>query len=216
MKKYITSIVLIVSTSMFAQVGIGTETPTRLLDINGNLRVANLQDKTNSADYTYVLAADDDNNIDKVSIPAIIEDATKQVQIVKNIYNATTTDNTRIVQCGKLSFRLENSKIYMKLNNEPTSAISFVYGSKRWGAISASTTTGYSYSNLTLNFSTADWNTYKNIDTTFSLREGAFVNYHFIVPGDGDMYRITASQLKNDDKTSNYSLICERFYKTEE
>ena len=216
MKKYITSIVLTISTLMFAQVGIGTETPTRLLDINGNLRVTNLQNKTNSTDHKYVLAADDNNNIDKVSIPAIIEDATKQVQIVKNIYNATTTDNTRIVECGKLSFRLENSKIFMKLNDQPASAISFVYGGKRWGAISSSTTTGYSYSNLNLNFTTTDWNTYKNIDTNFTLRQGAFVNYHFIIPGDGDMYRITASQLKNDNTKSNYSLICERFYKTEE
>ena len=69
----------------YSQVGIGTETPTRMLDVNGNIRVTQLNDKTNTVDFEQLVAADANNNIDKVSKPSLIDDGTKQVEIVKNI-----------------------------------------------------------------------------------------------------------------------------------
>lgn len=201
---------LLLSTSFLnAQVGINTEVPTRMLDLNGDLRVTVLADKTNTTDYTEILSANSNNDVDKISKPAIIEDATKQIEIVKSIYNATASDNTRIAECGKLSFRINASKIEMKLLYQPTTPITLTYGGKRWGQ----TTNNYTYNNLSTSYSTTDWNTYKQIDPTFTLSQGAYLNYHFIVPGDGDLYRLTAAQLKNSTTNSNYSLICERFYK---
>lgn len=197
-----------------AQVGIGTEEPTRMLDINGNLRVSTLSNKTNNVNFEELLAANADYNIDKVSKPSIIDDGTRQVEIVKNIYNATAPNNTRITDCGKLMFRINASKIEMKLKESISSNLVMNYGGKRWGQISASINNSYSYRNLSVTFTSSDWNTYKDIDPTFTLREGAYLNYHFIIPGDGDLYRLTVSQLKNNATNSNYSLICERFYKT--
>lgn len=205
---------LLLSTSFLdAQVGINTETPTRMLDVNGDLRVTVLADKTNTTDYTEILSANSNNNVDKISKPAIIEDATKQVEIVKSIYNATASDNTRIAECGKLSFRINGSNIEMKLLYQPSNTITLTYGGKRWGQISSGINNGYSYRNLSLTITNTNFNTYKNIDPTFQLRQGAYLNYHFIVPGDGDLYRLTVAQLKNSTTNSNYSLICERFYK---
>lgn len=213
-RKTILYTLLLLSTSFLnAQVGINTETPTRMLDVNGDLRVTVLADKTNTTDYTEILTANSDNNVDKISKPAIIEDATKQVEIVKSIYNSSTAITTRITQCGKLSFRINGFSIEMKLLYQPSNTITLTYGGKRWGQISSSINNGYSYRNLSLSVTNSNWNTYQNIDPTFQLRQGSYLNYHFIIPGDGDLYRITASRLKNTDSESNYSLICERFYK---
>ncbi len=41
----------------YSQVGIGTETPTRMLDVNGNIRVTQLNDKTNTVDFEQLVAA---------------------------------------------------------------------------------------------------------------------------------------------------------------
>ena len=41
----------------YSQVGIGTETPTRTLDVNGNIRVTQLNDKTNTVDFEQLVAA---------------------------------------------------------------------------------------------------------------------------------------------------------------
>ncbi len=216
MKKIIITVTLffIGGNSINAQVGIATEEPTRMLDVNGNLRVSGVNDQTNNVVYDELLAANSDNNIDKVSKPSIIDDGTKQVEIVKNIYNATTSDNTKITDCGKLMFRLNGSAIEMRLKDAITGNLVMTYGGKRWGQTDASTSTGYTYNNLSLTFTSANWNSYQNLDTNFTLRVGAYLNYHFIIPNDGDLYRLTVSQLKNDATKSNYSLICERFYKT--
>ena len=101
----------------------------------------------------------------------------------------------------------------MKLLYQPSNTITLTYGGKRWGQISSGINNGYSYRNLSLTITNTNFNTYKNIDPTFQLRQGAYLNYHFIVPGDGDLYRLTVAQLKNSTTNSNYSLICERFYK---
>ena len=201
----------------YSQVGIGTETPTRMLDVNGNIRVTQLNDKTNTVDFEQLVAADANNNIDKVSKPSLIDDGTKQVEIVKNIYNSTTANNTKITSCGLLMFRLKEGGsgpvVEMRLRDAITSDLNLKYGGKRWGQISATTNNSYSYRNLTNTFTALNWNTYKNIDPSFILRQGAYLNYHFIIPGDGDLYRITVSRLNNDNTRSNYALICERFYK---
>ena len=216
MKKIIIAFTLffIGGNSINAQVGIATEEPTRMLDVNGNLRVIGVNDQTNNPVYDELLAANAVNNIDKVSKPSIIDDGTKQVEIVKNIYNAVTADNTKITDCGKLMFRINASKIEMRLKNAITSNLVMTYGGKRWGQTAANTSDGYSYRNLNATFTSANWNVYKDIDTSFTLRNGAYLNYHFIIPGDGDLYRLTVSQLRNNATMSNYSLICERFYKT--
>ena len=41
----------------YSQVGIGTETPTRMLDVNGNIGVTQLNDKTNTVDFEQLVAA---------------------------------------------------------------------------------------------------------------------------------------------------------------
>jgi len=204
---------LIGFSTSYAQVGIGTNEPTRMLDVEGNLKVTTLNDETNDVNFEELLAANAENNIDKVSKPSIIDDGTKQVEIVKNIYNATAVDNTKVTDCGKLMFRLNNNKVEMRLKDEITSNLTMTYGGKRWGQISSDKNNEYSYRNLSVTYTVNDWNTYKDIDKSFTLRQGSYLNYHFIIPGDGDLYRLTVSQLKNDETKSNYSLICERFYK---
>lgn len=47
-----------------AQVGINTETPTRTLDVNGDLRLRSTVDKTTDPAYNRVLIKDADGNVD--------------------------------------------------------------------------------------------------------------------------------------------------------
>jgi len=215
MKKILNIVLgLITCTCSFGQVGINTEEPTRMLDVAGDLILTDVKDKTNTAEYSEILAANAENNIDKVGKPSIIEDATRQVEIVKNIYNATSADINRETDCGDLVFRINGSTIELKLKEAPTKDYTLTYGGKRWGQVSGSEDRGYTYNNITLSLRADNWNTFQNIDSSFTLRQGAYLNYHFIIPGDGDLYRLTVSQLKNDAVNSNYALICERFYKT--
>jgi len=224
MKNNLIIALLLVSGFIKAQVGIGTEEPTRTLDVNGNLRVTRTVDKTNSVDYGFLLAADtNSNNIDKISIPAIIDDGMRQVEIVKNIYNSTTADVSKITSCGKLEFRLNpvntstsTTEVRFRENvflDYTLTTLSLKFGGKRWGRTSETILADYSYRNLTITFNPSNWNTFQNIDTTFLLRQGAYLNYHFIIPQDGDLYRLTVSRLKNNATLDNFSLICERFYK---
>lgn len=69
MRKIILSGVVLLSTFMVAQtgkVGINTTTPTKELDINGELRVRNTANKTNDATYNRVLVTDESGNVNHV------------------------------------------------------------------------------------------------------------------------------------------------------
>ncbi|WP_282628503.1 hypothetical protein [Empedobacter sedimenti] len=124
---------LLTCTYSFGQVGINTEEPTRMLDVAGDLILTDVKDKTNTPEYTEILAANAVNEIDKVSKPSIIEDATRQVEIVKNIYNATSADITRETDCGDLVFRINGSSVELRLKEVPVNDYKLTYGGKKMG-----------------------------------------------------------------------------------
>lgn len=61
-KLYLSIILILTSTFSFAQVGINTTSPTKDLDINGELRIRNLPTQTNNA----LIVADEEGNIGKL------------------------------------------------------------------------------------------------------------------------------------------------------
>lgn len=64
MKNLIYMLVLLVSSNVLSQVGVNTQNPTRDLDINGNLRIANTTLKTEESNYNKVLVTDKNGNVD--------------------------------------------------------------------------------------------------------------------------------------------------------
>jgi microcystin-dependent protein len=60
------SIMLLITAYSFAQVGVNVASPTKMLDVNGELRVRTLPDGNTSQ---LILASDNDGNLYKVNIP---------------------------------------------------------------------------------------------------------------------------------------------------
>ncbi|OWP84416.1 hypothetical protein BWK59_05355 [Flavobacterium davisii] len=70
MKNIIKIVILFVFNFLIAQVGIGTDTPTATLDVNGTARIRTLNDGSNSATYPYFIVADPLGNLAKADRPS--------------------------------------------------------------------------------------------------------------------------------------------------
>lgn len=69
MRTIFTIIAILTFNFYFAQVGIGTDTPTTTLDVNGTTRIRTLNDGSNSTTYPYFIVADASGNIAKADRP---------------------------------------------------------------------------------------------------------------------------------------------------
>ena len=226
MKNIIIKIALVIMPSTFyAQfVGINTTSPTRELDINGNLRVTKTSDKTNNLPHKYLVAQDrNTGNIDYITFPALDQNDAKNVEISKNIYISNSPIDSKTCSCGELTFYIKNSdnKPYIKLaspvifsylsENEPTPVNSFTlgYGVKGWSG------TTYEYRNLTnKTFNTANFGTFQEMDSSpFAIANTATVRiYSIVLPKQNNLYRITLSRVQNSALLHQYGLMCEKFY----
>lgn len=228
MKKYI--FILLAPYWFYSQntnVGINTSTPTRKLDINGNLRITTATDVTpvseNAATHKRVLVAESTTgDIDYITIPAIAKSGDDNVEVRRIIYNSTTPVTANTCNCGDITFRINNTNNLAEFNLNSTtvftsnSVTSFDlnYGIKRW------TDASYSYENrgaVTLN--TANYTTYQSLDTTvFPTSNNAAGNtiriYTFSLPKQNHLYRITLSRIHNSGTNYTYGLVCEKFYMT--
>lgn len=209
---------------LFAQetisgLGINTENPRGTLDVNGNVRIEVLKDKTKVPEYSKLISTNETNQINYIDFPAVKKKVNSDVTISKLIYNAEGTDSSKETSCSNLTFKLDGTqpRVYMKLNNwyigSAKNSINVEYGVKRWGNVSG-TTNGYIYKNLTRTFSNQNFQDYQELDNQI-LNSGAVLIFHIVLPGEGDLYRVTASRLKNTENQSNYSVVCEHFYKTD-
>ena len=67
MKLYKLSFVLfLIGINLYSQVGINTNNPERALDINGNLKIRELTNKTSDSNYNRILITDNEGNIEAV------------------------------------------------------------------------------------------------------------------------------------------------------
>lgn len=197
-------------------VGIKTQSPERNLDVNGNLKVSTLTNKTSDGLYRKILTANVDNgDVDYISFPSINQNEIRNVEISRSIYLGSTPNNSKECSCGDITFYLNtNNTAYFKLrntkvftSNNSASSISLAYGLKRWIG------TEYQYSDIyNKTFTSTNYNTYQTLDNiTFSTNTTTRI-YTIVLPNQNNMYRLTASVLKNTSTLNIYSLICEKFY----
>lgn len=220
MKKNIFFILSILSLTIHAQnVGINTTEPKRNLDINGNLKVSVMSDKSNLEEYSELLVAEKDNgNIDKIKIPALDQSETKNVEVVRNIYLGTSANNEKECSCGEITFKIDNTNTAkIKLNSTtPLTSIgatsfTFGFGVKQWA------NQAYSYYDrkgaTALNFSTSNYSTYQSLDVNNAFNNSNVIKiFTLILPAQNDLYRLTISRLKNTENIDIFTLICEKFY----
>ncbi|WDF46008.1 hypothetical protein PQ459_13985 [Chryseobacterium sp. KACC 21268] len=202
-------------------VGIDTNSPTRKLDVNGNLRVTNTTSVTNNPSYDRIVTANNSTgDIDYISIPSIFQTNTNNVEVRRFVYLAQTPVTANECSCGDMTFRINNNNnpefkfnsTTVFITNNNITSFDLGYGIKRW------TDAAYTYNNRTVTLNTTNYSTYQILDATaFPASNNTAGNtvriYTIIPPKQNHLYRITLSRTNNNSTvTYAYALICERFY----
>lgn len=220
-KKFLTIGFAFLSILSTAQnVGINTNTPQRRLDINGNLKVTKLADKSKDANSSFLLAADRTNgNVDYIDINALQQTSRNNMEVSRSIYNGTAPDSNKECSCGEIVLRFNGANAEFKLKSEEVFTNNNVndfkisYGIKRF---SGST---YSYVNkpevsFTRNNTalSTHYNKYRLLDDVTFTTSNSIRIYTLVLPKQANLYRITLSRFSNTSTQQTYSLICEKFY----
>lgn len=216
MKKIILLSTISLSSIFYSQtgnVGINTNTPTRTLDVNGDLRLKKGIDKSTDPTYKQLLAVDNEGNVDKIKFSALLQNENVNVETKRTVYIATNPDASKVCSCGDITFYADAGGLKYKLNSNTllTSTnsveVKIMFGAKRYLDIAP----GYTHSNLQTTFSTANFGTFQNLDTVGPAGYGAKL-YTIILPKQNNMYRLTFTNNKNTATSNIYGLICEKFY----
>lgn len=201
-----------------AQVGINTANPKRTLDVEGNLRVRELTDKSQAPSYNKILVVNPDGNIDyinKQDLQPVKDEFTADKQVLNNIYSTTTgkAEDTKFVSCGKFDFAFRNiganTNIQYRLKNTPTSDVTVYitleqnYSSN--GYQFQVPTAGKTFTSTTNNF--GDLPTYGANIVNSELNV-----LYLLYPGESNLYRLTFYRLdQTTPKTNDFVTVCEKF-----
>ena len=222
-KKGIILTCLVLSQNSIAQVGIDTNTPTRALDINGNLKIREISDESDNGQYTKVLVTNADGNVDyiykKDLLPAT-DEFTSNKEVINNIYsnNVQLGIDTKVITCGKFQFSFSSesdSKIRFNLTEKPSENIDiYMSMEQNWTGSGFQFYQGTSSSNTTaFKFTTTDWNTPKEFASA-NLAEFEQNVMYFQYPKDPSFYRLTIYRVNhtvNKENTWSFVSACEKF-----
>ncbi|MFV0140814.1 hypothetical protein OBK00_13170 [Empedobacter falsenii] len=221
MKKLL-SLISIVVTSVYSysQVGIGTDNPSRMLHVNGDIKIRNLQFKASDSNYSRVLAIDNQGNIDYIDKTSILPESNGNINkiVVNNSY--TTSDGTPInsqtLKCGKFEFSfISNSNtgdgdVRFRLTDAPASTIKvYTTFEQNWSV------DGFQYqaSSTAKEFTTA--NNY--IDVPFNIgvgqagiANGEYNELYVSYPKEPYFYRVSFYRVQQNS-TTYWVTACEKF-----
>ena len=201
-----------------AQVGINTDNPKRTLDVEGNLRVRELADKSQAPSYNKILVVNPDGNIDyinKQDLQPIKDEFTADKQVLNNIYSTTSgrADDTKFVSCGKFDFAFRNSgsniNIQYRLKSTPTSDVTvYITLEQNYnenGYQFQVPTTGKTFTSTT--------NRFTDLPTFGANIANSELNVLYLLyPGDSDLYRLTFYRLEQTTPATNdFVTVCEKF-----
>ncbi|MDM1299887.1 hypothetical protein HXZ94_15430 [Empedobacter falsenii] len=202
MKKILFYIFIFISSTLFSQVGVNTDQPTRALDINGDLRIRDLK-KVTITDYPDVLVTDVDGNIEKHSAQAIIDAISDLTVETKELYFDSSPDGTKIVPCGRFNFRFSNTTKPQMSSVTNLSSVTTIYYLSQLKANENSKTVLNTNKNIQLTTAFVD------LDSTYALNSVG--EYYMSFPGDNNFYRIVFLARKMNDSQNSYSIVCEKF-----
>lgn len=201
-----------------AQVGINTANPKRTLDVEGNLRVRELTDKSQAPSYNKILVVNPDGNIDyinKQDLQPVKDEFTADKQVLNNIYSTTTgkADDTKFVSCGKFDFAFRNiganTNIQYRLKNTPTSDVT-VYITLEQNYSS----NGYQFQvPMAGKTFTSTTNNFGDLPTYGANIVNSELNVLYLLyPGESNLYRLTFYRLdQTTPKTNDFVTVCEKF-----
>lgn len=207
-----------------AQVGINTLTPTRKLDVNGNVRIEALTNKSENLSYDRVLVIDDTGNIDyttKESLTPASNPNNSDKESYSQIYNRPNSygDPSKTLKCGKFYFSFSNvydSYIGFRLIENPGEPISiYMTMEQNWDGDGFELFQGkgmYDAATVPFIFDNTNWNVVQ------PFAEGRVADYeqnviHFQYPGDNDFYRLIIYKVMQKTGTDNwdFAAVCEKF-----
>jgi len=216
MKKLL-SLISIVVTSVYSysQVGIGTDNPSRMLHVNGDIKIRNLQFKASDSNYSRVLAIDNQGNIDYVDKSSITPDSNNNINkiIVNNTYTTSggTPINTESLKCGKFEFSyIRNSNtgdVRFRLAEAPSSTIKvYTTFEQNWDG------NGFQYQakSTPKEFTTA--NNYIDVpfDGQARIENGEYNELYVSYPKEPYFYRVSFYRVQQNS-TTYWVTACEEF-----
>ena len=211
---FIISLFLIVtSSSLFGQVGINTATPTKTLDINGELTVSTTERKSSVTDYNKVIVTNSSGDVAYWDKNKIVAEFEKPVVENKIMYFSSAPSGNIHVPCGKYLFRFNTSaKPEMKLlNNE--SNLNIFYSRVRMVEKNKKSL----YGNYSVNLSFNNWS---RIDQSVGTEINEYAvntkdEYFITHPTEVSYYRVTflarTMTQPNATATNSYTMICEKY-----
>lgn len=210
---------LLFATTMSAQVGINTKTPQSTLHVEGNMRVRELNDKSQAPAYDKILVVNANGKvdyIDKKDLRPIGDEFTSDKQVLNNIYTTTNgkADDSKFVSCGKFDFAFRNAgsaiNIQYKLTNDPVNDVTvYMTLEQNWkpnGYEFQAPQTGEKFSSNT--------NSFVNLPISGAgIVNGELNILYLLYPGDRDLYRLTFYRLDQSTSPSTYDFVtaCEKF-----
>ncbi|BAP32297.1 uncharacterized protein CHSO_3260 [Chryseobacterium sp. StRB126] len=199
----------LVSLSINAQVGIGTTAPTRVLDVNGDVRIRTLTDKSTDSNYNKIIVANSNGDLDswdKASLLNTVKDLAIENKKITYFSNSPVIGN--VMNCGKMQYRFDNGPLpQMRLVN-PADAI--LYYTKIQKVNSNANTfipPNSIVSNLTAVYTMA--NTWLTLDPDYS--NNILDEFYMTYPDDTNIYRVTFLARNMGVDQYFYTMLCEKF-----
>ncbi|WP_313578832.1 hypothetical protein [Chishuiella sp.] len=223
MKFYkITSIIILFGFNInsFSQVGINTSKPERALDVNGNLKVRNLVDKTSDESYDRVLVTDGIGNLETVDRSTLKNKISEEISEVKRLFYTSEKPNPdNKLKCGRFEFSFRDGKnntqypnknldIMLNLSSDPKKEITTYFTLfRKWG-------------DNDLNYYKSNGKTYNsnNYQTPQLLCPQLDINstgeFYISYPNENNFYRVLflarPNYIENNITYNSYTITCEK------
>lgn len=211
MKNLYKILFILISATSFSQVGINTEEPTRMLDVNGNLRLQKTEYKANDNTYDKVLVINSEGNVDSWKKADVIAKMDELIVETKKLYFSSSPDPDIQVPCGKFLLRFadgsRNPIPQIKLKTANTTVTPVYYNIIGKENSSSNTFSGSIATNKTLSIPVD--NSFVSIDSTYKTNklDEIYLSY----PNDDNLYRVTYLARTMSATEYSYTMICEKF-----
>lgn len=199
----------LVSFSINAQVGIGTTAPARALDVNGDVRIRTLTDKSTDGNYNKIIVANSNGDLDswdKASLLNTVRD--RAIENKKIVYFSNSPVIGNVMDCGKMQYRFDTGPLpQMRLVTAADIIIYYTKIQKVNSNVNTFIPPNSIISNLTAT-NTAS-NTWFTLDPAYS--NNILDEFYMTYPGDANLYRVTFLARNMGADQYFYTMLCEKF-----
>lgn len=220
MKKIKTLSFLVCTQLFFAQLGINTDVPSRMLHVKGNVKISTIKDASEDAAFDRVLVADQDGNVDYINKQDFLPNpgvGHSDKEAHNAIYNMASGvgDPNKVLKCGKFGFvfgATEASEIMFFLQERPASNVNiYMNMEQNWDGGGFQFFQGTAGNNtLPFLFTPTNYNV-PRLFTSANVADFEQNVMHFQYPGDDNLYRLTIYRVMHSGTSYDFVAACEKF-----